>query len=113
MFNRIRFSPVASFNVNQLTGTMRALVVDNQGRISKLIDNLAATANNLNKTMQTISQITAAVQPARTARRRSKATTARTPRSAKPGSTQTPDATAQGKPKPAAKSAGNRRKGTP
>ncbi len=46
-------------NVNELTGTMRKLVMDNQGRFSKLIGNLADTASNLNKTMQTVSQITA------------------------------------------------------
>ncbi|MDQ6780502.1 MAG: MlaD family protein [Candidatus Eremiobacteraeota bacterium] len=46
-------------NVNDLTGTMRSLVVNNQQRIGQLIANLADTANNLNKTMKTVSQITA------------------------------------------------------
>lgn len=46
-------------NVNDLTGTMRNLVINNQQRIGQLIGNLADTASNLNKTMQTVSQITA------------------------------------------------------
>src|SRR5579872_422685 len=46
-------------NVNALTASMLRVVVSNEGRIGKLIDNLAATANNLNKTMQVVSQITA------------------------------------------------------
>jgi pimeloyl-ACP methyl ester carboxylesterase len=63
--------------------------------------------------VESAAQTAAATQQAGAARRRAKATTARTSRAGEPASTQTPDATAQGKPKPAAKSAGNRRKGTP
>jgi pimeloyl-ACP methyl ester carboxylesterase len=54
-------------------------------------------------------QITAAVQPARTARRRSKAATARTPRAGKRSSTPTPDATAESRKKRAARRSGEPR----
>ncbi len=44
-------------NVNQLTGSMRGLVVNNQERISRLIENLASTADSLNKTMASVSSL--------------------------------------------------------
>jgi phospholipid/cholesterol/gamma-HCH transport system substrate-binding protein len=44
-------------NISEMTTSMRQLVVGNGPRLAKLIDNLSATADNLNKTMAAVSSI--------------------------------------------------------
>jgi phospholipid/cholesterol/gamma-HCH transport system substrate-binding protein len=44
-------------NVNAMTTAMRHLVVGNEPRLARLIDNLSATSDNLNKTMASIASV--------------------------------------------------------
>jgi ABC-type transporter Mla subunit MlaD len=44
-------------NLNELSGNINGLVVDNRGRLTALIDNLALTSANLNKTMAGVASI--------------------------------------------------------
>lgn len=44
-------------NITQLTGNLNELIANNRGRLSTLIDNLAKTSENLNKTMDGVASI--------------------------------------------------------